>query len=341
EGVTLDDRFRDAAESDIYTNAGDPEDLWRDFVFASGSDQPGEGMDVRVPGFTPNTVYQVQIWSRDPGSTPTRSAYWNRTTISFDGRDGSPPTSLNDSGTGVVNALTDASGTLLLEGRADRSLGAASHNVFLNGFEVLSSVDTLALEVNTTTGDVRIVNHGAAALSLNFYEIGSESGALNLGGWDPLDATPATVETAGWQAAPSSSANLLVETNLLAESTIAAGSQLGLASAFNVGGAQDLKFWYADASGNVAPAPVSYVTGGFAADFDGDGDVDGADLAGSAQSWATRFGSDLDGSDFLSWQREFGAGGTGNAASSSVPEPHAVLAAGVLAMLTTLRRRLS
>ncbi|MCA9259424.1 MAG: PEP-CTERM sorting domain-containing protein, partial [Planctomycetales bacterium] len=50
EGVTLDDRFRDAAESDIYTNAGDPEDLWRDFVFASGSDQPGEGMDVRVPG---------------------------------------------------------------------------------------------------------------------------------------------------------------------------------------------------------------------------------------------------------------------------------------------------
>jgi len=43
-------------------------------------------------------------------------------------------------------------------------------------------------------------------------------------------------------------------------------------------------------------------------DFDSDGDVDGDDLYDPALGWQARFGNDLDGSDFLTWQRNLGNG---------------------------------
>ena len=85
------------------------------------------------------------------------------------------------------------------------------------------------------------------------------------------------------------------------------------------------------------------------ADFDEDGDVDGADL----QRWKTNFGltvgvthtqgdanGDLvvDGADFLIWQRRVGSTGT-LTATAEVPEPAALrlLVSGALAMFA--RRR--
>jgi hypothetical protein len=64
----------------------------------------------------------------------------------------------------------------------------------------------------------------------------------------------------------------------------------------------------------------------FEGDFDGDGDVDGADLTGTPDGFNARFGVDLAGEDFLAWQRDFGnpAGG-----AAAVPEP----AGATLAML--------
>ena len=57
------------------------------------------------------------------------------------------------------------------------------------------------------------------------------------------------------------------------------------------------------------------------ADFDGDGNVDGDDLNDPTLGWQARFGADLDGSDFLSWQREFGSVGPATSALGTVPEP--------------------
>jgi hypothetical protein len=85
------------------------------------------------------------------------------------------------------------------------------------------------------------------------------------------------------------------------------------------------------------------------ADFDGDGVVDGADLA----RWQVGFGmaegalleqgdadvdGDIDGADFLAWQRQLG-GGAASAASSVVPEPASfgIVLSGALAL--RLRRR--
>ncbi|MCA9260239.1 MAG: right-handed parallel beta-helix repeat-containing protein, partial [Planctomycetales bacterium] len=52
-------------------------------------------------------------------------------------------------------------------------------------------------------------------------------------------------------------------------------------------------------------------------DFDGDGDVDGDDLTDTALGFAVRFGADLEGADFLAWQR---ARADSSTATAAVPE---------------------
>lgn len=56
-------------------------------------------------------------------------------------------------------------------------------------------------------------------------------------------------------------------------------------------------------------------------DFDGDGDVDQADLT----KWKNEFGTNYDGNDFLAWQRNFGFGVPATPASAAVPEPSALM----------------
>ncbi len=46
----------------------------------------------------------------------------------------------------------------------------------------------------------------------------------------------------------------------------------------------------------------------FLADFDNDGDVDQDDLTNPTLGWQARYGDDLDGSNFLEWQRQLGSG---------------------------------
>jgi hypothetical protein len=85
------------------------------------------------------------------------------------------------------------------------------------------------------------------------------------------------------------------------------------------------------------------------ADFNQDGNVDGADLA----AWKVGFGSgtmkaqgdadvdgDVDGADFLAWQRQFGQTPTAAATAGAVPEPATALLSGLgLAALAAVRRR--
>jgi pectate lyase len=80
------------------------------------------------------------------------------------------------------------------------------------------------------------------------------------------------------------------------------------------------------------------------ADFNGDGDVDGADLANWRQGFGMTAGAgrthgdadldgDVDGNDYVVWQRRLGNGAPGaNAAEAAVPEP----AAGVLALVAVV-----
>jgi probable HAF family extracellular repeat protein len=97
--------------------------------------------------------------------------------------------------------------------------------------------------------------------------------------------------------------------------------------------------WYRNASGiehGFLATPIA------AADFDKDGDVDGADLA----LWQGDYGvsancdadgdGDTDGQDFLVWQRQYIAGVPGLANELSIPEPASLLLA-LMALAASVR----
>lgn len=132
-GATIDSRDRGTG------NTNDPgadtahSDMWRDFIFANGSNAPGEGLDISISGLLASTDYNVRIWGWDDSSNGGRDTLWNGSNSLFFGA-GPDPTSLNDY---VVSftATTNASGVLLLQGRANTT---QDHNVFVNGFELVA-----------------------------------------------------------------------------------------------------------------------------------------------------------------------------------------------------------
>lgn len=68
-------------------------------------------------------------------------------------------------------------------------------------------------------------------------------------------------------------------------------------------------------------------------DFNRDGRVDGADLSGP-NGWKARFGVDLDGNDFLAWQRNYGYTHWPTSPPTAAPVPEPPAAALVLVALT-------
>ena len=83
------------------------------------------------------------------------------------------------------------------------------------------------------------------------------------------------------------------------------------------------------------------------ADFDGDGDVDHADLLKWEADYGVGAGSDADGDgdsdglDLLIWQRQFGSSSQApSAAAEIVPEPHSLVVLFLLAVFSCLRRSL-
>jgi hypothetical protein len=87
---------------------------------------------------------------------------------------------------------------------------------------------------------------------------------------------------------------------------------------------------------------VEVVTPSIDGDFNGDGFVDAADLNDPVLGWKARFGVDLDGDDFLVWQRNLGAGTPpATVAAAAVPEPTTALLAlmGIVGAVRISRRR--
>jgi hypothetical protein len=327
--------------------------LYDDFIFANqGTTGDGGGLDMVINssgGLMPNTQYAVSLYSFDTGSTGLRTANWldgnsaNAVVITtaFDGANS--PTSDNQYRfNGIFR--TDGSGNLLLRAR---ETAAASHGVFLNGFEISDELPPppveLTLRVNTTTGSVTIGNQQTVNLDMSYYEIRSATGALNLAGWTSLDDAEAGDPVgAGWDEAPASNANLLSEVNLQSMTSISPGNSVSLGNAFTPGGAQNLQFFYAGPEETALRVGIiSYVTGPDAlpGDFNEDGKVDAADYV----VWRKTDGSQAGYND---WRTNFGrtaGSGAGLAATAAVPEPSSASlgAFGMALWITALRRKLA
>ncbi|HMJ92003.1 MAG TPA: lamin tail domain-containing protein, partial [Candidatus Acidoferrum sp.] len=135
-GGVLDDRDR-AVPAQTATLLLDQ--IYDDFIFVTGQTN-GNGARIQITGLTPNTNYQLTVWSYDNSSSGARVSDWIETAsgvtrditngFTFDGA--VVPT--RDTEDTFGGALTSSpTGGLTVEGRRS---GGTSHGVFLNGLQL-------------------------------------------------------------------------------------------------------------------------------------------------------------------------------------------------------------
>ena len=119
------------------------------------------------------------------------------------------------------------------------------------------------------------------------------------------------------------------------EGTIPASGQL----TFAVTGSGDAQFLGEHAQQEVYDLVLTIDGIMFPGDFDGSGVVDNTDLTHPTLGWEARYGNDLHGDDYLTWQREFvGSSQTLAAAAVAVPEPVSWTLLAVSCLIASWRR---
>ena len=195
-------------------------------------------------------------------------------------------------------------------------------------------VVTLELRVNPSSGAISIFNPGVTTtVNLDGYVLESEAGSFTLGQWNSLSDQ----SISGWQeAAPT--ANAISELNLTGSLALAPGGSISLGSPFTAAGVEDLTFSYSTPGDGVYDGTVTYAAAARPGDYDGDNDIDGADFL----LWQRTFGSTtqlaadgsgngvIDADDLAIWKETFGQPAAA-AAIGVVPEPETLGLAMVLA----------
>jgi hypothetical protein len=195
----------------------------------------------------------------------------------------------------------------------------------------------LSLEVNTTTGNVRLKNVGPIDVALDFYRVESPGGALNQSGWNSL--SDQNIDTIGpgtgesWDESGGSNQFGLSEIFLEGSSTLANGVSYNLGNAFNPavfgpGNNGDLRFFVVDPLGETLRGRIEYVTTsvGVSGDYNNNGIVDAADYVlwrngGPLQNEGVTPGTATP-EDYQFWRSRFGANsGSGSGVGNAVPEP--------------------
>jgi hypothetical protein len=145
-GVTLSSRNRQGSTTDGMVDTTSNNNVGEDFIFALGSTYTAgtpRGLDVTISGLATNTVYPVTLWAYDRASATARVAAWTDITssasavLSFNGADGQLATDAAFNLRSIsINATSNASGQILLQGRTTTGGHATSHNVYLNAIQV-------------------------------------------------------------------------------------------------------------------------------------------------------------------------------------------------------------
>ena len=227
-------------------------------------------------------------------------------------------------------------------------IGEGSGITWRSGLDNLSfsegaQAPPLNLVVSTTTGVVELLNESGQSYSIDSYEITSASDSLDPVGWMSLEdsdyegnGAPGTGN--GWEEAGGVDVGQLIESYLEGSSTITNGSSIFLGQAFDfdkVGVMQDLQFGYhvEGEGGSLHIGDVQYISPVLDADFDDDGDVDGKDFLAWQRGYGLTGGSatnangdadgdmDVDQADLVAWKIQYGTTGLLAPVTAAVPEP--------------------
>lgn len=214
-------------------------------------------------------------------------------------------------------------------------------------------INNLVMTINPVTGDVGIRNASPFFdVSIAAYTIASADGRLNRAtGWRSL----ADQSFPGWDEADNSSPSRVTEFNPAGDIHLAEGATvLHLGQLLNLsGGALDLdslQFEFLLSSGETLAGVIQLAEVGAAGDFNLDGNVDGGDFL----AWQRAFGSSVaaagagadgnrngvvDAGDLAVWRSNFGLVAS-NRATATVPEPASYFVASALLSLGFFSRRL-
>ena len=130
--------------NDIFVPEGTYGDMYRDWLFAYVTSDPGAGMDLDFTGLAANTTYDVTLWGYDSGSNGLRTASWgpsggSTVNLAFDGDNGTGPgpdpnTNLLTDYSVDFQATTDGAGALTIEGRnVDNSAAVIACGIRIEG----------------------------------------------------------------------------------------------------------------------------------------------------------------------------------------------------------------
>ena len=249
--------------------------------------------------------------------------------------------------------------------RVFNSAGGNGSDVIFDNLTVgATTIVPLTLEVNKSTGEIKIKGDTSLAASIDYYQITSAANGLNFtpgtgaNQWNSLDrqnlnavdgsdagSVAGDSPTEGWDQAADASKGRLAEYFLrTGGSAVPTNGTLSLGRAFDnsaFGGADgDLLFSYGVVgTSRLMSGLVTYIgsAAGVIGDYNGNGVVDAADYV----VWRDHLGQvfalqnrdpangagAISAADYSSWRSHFGASGSGAAVavSGSVPEPSSSL----------------
>lgn len=225
---------------------------------------------------------------------------------------------------------------LVFEYNAVGSAAAEFGNVVYTGTERFNN---LVLDVDPVSGSVSLTNESSLAVVIDAYSITSVEGMLSVG-WNGLRDTES--EWVGGNPGSSDTPSGLAEFTTSESFSVAAGASFDLGNVFNPAfnpatnpavdpGDLDLQFEFLIVGEEpFETGVVRYnLAAGENADFNGDSDVDGSDFL----TWQRGFGTgttladgdangsgSVDGTDLGIWELQY-AGGALSASVAAVPEP--------------------